>query len=1078
MLRVMTVICLLLKLVLPAPAEGASLSAELRAVLQENPSVAGALADFDRLLAAAGVPGKFDPASVEIRIPGENPLPARVAREEGIYRVSWLVPAAASPAQAGDEAVFELRFGPSPGRSPALEMPENMLPDGGFRVLDENGIPPGITPAAFRLNYAIVEGSEGGNALSFKSDSERSVHFLTPWVRAREGTPYEYLIRYRTSDARAHHYSRVIFSFLNYRDAEGKRLPRRGALVSWADDTGGWLEYRVTAEPPAGTVETSVEFHSASSVPGSVILDEVRILPARTPEVMSAKTPGGGKFRLTAGEEGILRFDLGTAGSPVMEGFRALSPETGYTGAAGFGFLSASGARDTAGYTDHLSRDLVAQGNFRADLPDGSYRLWLLTGDSQTGSTMTRFYFDQSLSVNGREVYRDDTAPAEFFRERHFRHYDDFWVPGMDYYDTFVAGRFREHHFEAKAENGRLEVSWRNLPVCAMVIFPADRSPEMEVEIDWLRGRRRRDTSVRETAGPAEEAVPANRAEQRRGLVLFRRPANELVYPSSRPREGERIERLGTFGTPGQTASAHFSIYPLRDLGEASVVTGDLRSGRNAIPAGAVEARVVRSIFKRLGRGAAQPTFNYRVTPFLLDRRDGVPLSGEASWSWYILVNIPEGTPAGTYTGEVRIVPRGARRPLAVIPLSVEVLPFTLQPLQIAQGYYYFPSEPWYAAFWGGNMTGPSFREDPEVMEIIEQNERREMRFMKSFGFNSLAIQEDMRGDLELVDGEVKFTDNNRLAWWMDIYASEGMGPMPYYGFSGIGAADYLGRLFFPELGEPFTEAWNRAYRSIVREGMRLQEERGWPEILWYISDELSNYREEGAARGVKLARLLADIPGARILASMNGPYEHIMVPHLDISMPNFAFPVTGETVEMVRGHGSDLWLYNIGLTDRLTYGLYPWRVRAGGRFQWHYRGIGGDQWDDGAGNPASAYAVSFNSPREVVPGLWAQAAREGVYDHRYAVTLEKSVEKARANPAFDSDANLREKVRVAQQLIEHLEARIPVDIREAAGFRVDPRSAGEAIGGEFRDTDNIDRVRWSMARMIVELEEAIAGGR
>ena len=200
---------------------------------------------------------------------------------------------------------------------------------------------------------------------------------------------------------------------------------------------------------------------------------------------------------------------------------------------------------------------------------------------------------------------------------------------------------------------------------------------------------------------------------------------------------------------------------------------------------------------------------------------------------------------------------------------------------------------------------------------MIEQNERRELRFMKSLGLNSAAFGDDMRGDLELVDGKVRFKPGNRFAWWMDIYRDEGMGPMPFYGFQPVGAGNNLSWLDKAGLAEPFTPAWTTAYRSVVEEGQRLGKERGWPEILWYISDELSNHGEPGGKQGVELAKALAGIPGTRLIASMNGPWEHVMVPHVTISMPNIAFPITDETVKMIHDAGSELWLYICGLRTR-----------------------------------------------------------------------------------------------------------------------------------------------------------------
>ena len=149
----------------------------------------------------------------------------------------------------------------------------------------------------------------------------------------------------------------------------------------------------------------------------------------------------------------------------------------------------------------------------------------------------------------------------------------------------------------------------------------------------------------------------------------------------------------------------------------------------------------------------------------------------------------------------------------------------------------------------------------------------------------------------------------------------------------------------------------------------------------------------------------------------MNGPWEHIMVPHLNISMPNIAFPITEETVKKVRDSGSELWLYNCG-DERLNLGLYPWRVKAGGRFQWHYRYINADPWDDlDGGGSDTQYCLSLPGPDGPVPAVKSQMVREAVDDHRYIATLEQAIAAAR------SDAKKQAAVAKATRFLEELRA-------------------------------------------------------
>ncbi|NUQ00072.1 MAG: DUF4091 domain-containing protein, partial [Armatimonadetes bacterium] len=462
------------------------------------------------------------------------------------------------------------------------------------------------------------------------------------------------------------------------------------------------------------------------------------------------------------------------------------------------------------------------------------------------------------------------------------------------------------------------------------------------------------------------------------------------------------------------------------------------------------------------GVGGSSAAYRYQVTPALLDRREAVAVTAGTTWSWWAVIRVPAGCAAGVYQGALEVTPEQGEA--FRLPLAVRVLPLELAPLPIWEGYYYFPSEPWYSAFWAANLRGPQYRDDPAVRALITANEQREMRFAKDLGLNSLCFGDDLRKDLALVDGKVQFKPDSRLAFWMDIYRDEQMGPMPFYGFQPIGAGNLLAWLDRAALTEQFTPAWNTAYRSFVTEAQRLGKERNWPEILWYISDELSNHGEEGAKLGEKLAQVLKDLPEGRTIASMNGPWEHIMVPHLDISMPNIAFPITPETVKMIGDAGSELWLYNCG-EDRLTMGLYPWRVKAKGRYQWHYRSMNANPWDDLDGTYGETqYAISLPGPDGPVPAIRAEIVREAITDHRYLATLEQAIAAARAVPA---KAAL---VAQAERFVDDLRNRIPVDVRTLVGYQVDPRAAGASLGGEFKNADALDRVRWAAADLILKL--------
>ncbi len=1047
----------------------------VEAPLQTWPSVAGVWVS-PAALGQSSAQAQAAPLAVAVQAAGQadaKPLPARVELAEGAYRVLWQVPPAAKGQTRGQPQAFTLTLG-ADHPSPRLAAKEaNLLYNGDFEQTTANGLPTaiGLSAASFQKQFRLEQ--EAGNRFLSFNTPEQGRHgpiYLTPPVSVQPKRGYVCSFRYRITGAQAESDNFLTFtSVIQFKDAAGKALPFARALTTKDLKTDGWRNYELRVTAPAQAMTAQWSLRNRSKVAYSIAVDDLRIAPLALAEVKNVRTAQGKEISLAATSPNIRRFDLGPKGSPLWAGFTALTPDDKYDAKKGYGFtrLTRPRALDTT-RPEALGRDFISSldARLRVDLPDGSYRLWLLTGDSLVSSTVARFYFASQVTLNGKEVFKTDQTPVAFFDKggAFWRFYNTFWTPGMDYYDAFVAPHFQTHAFQTDVTKGRLEINWRNLPVNAILIAPADQTEPMERELAALADQRRRATQITETPDPTEAGVPPTAAEAHRGFVLFRRPANETIYPSSRPQAGEQIAELKTFAAPGQAQSVRFSLLPLKDLGAVSVRAGELKSDSGTIPASAVEIRVERYTFLEAGRvkRALPPDYRYQIAPFALDHRDSVPGNQGVTWSWWATLRIPQGTPAGIYEGQLAI--QSEHGEAFNLPLRLRVLPFELKPLPIAQGYYYFPAEPWYSTFWGGNVNGPSYEHDPAVRKLIARNEERELAFMKDLGLNSVAFGDDLRGDIEYADGALRLKKDNRLAFWMDIYARAGMGPMPYYGFISWGSRTFLSRQF-DALKETYGAAWKKAYRNFPNYVRQIGRKQGWPQILWYLSDEASNDGEEGGKRALMLAETMEGQPDIRTIASLNGKWEHSMPAHLAISMPNIAFPITEETIAMIHKGGSQLWIYNCG-SDRLMLGLYPWRIDAKGRFQWTYRSNVGNPWDDlDASYGESAYSISLPGPDGPVGTLRSEAVRDAITDHRYIVTLESAIAAAKGK------ADKQEALARAQQFLQDLRRRVPVDARTLVGYKVDPRETGEAVGGEFKNTDALDRVRWAAAHFILELQ-------
>jgi hypothetical protein len=1054
----------------PARGQGQSFTAAVDAPAQTWPSVAGVWVDPGALGETAASRQTLPQVAVhEAQKPGAA-LAARVERIDTAYRVLWQVPPAGKDQSAGTLRHFVIQWGAlQPSPMLAATAP-NLIYNGGFEDLDSQGRPVAMGVGNFSSQFRVDQ-EKGNHFLSFNAPAtgRHGPVYLTPQVSVEAGKAYTCAFRYRITGAAPGSTTLTFSSTIQFTDGQKQQLPFVRALYSKQSNMAGWQTYNVTITAPKDATLARWSLYNRSTAAYSVAVDDLSIAPAALAEVKSITAADGRRIDLAARSPDIRRFDLGPDKSQVWPGFTALTPSDQYSEAKGFGFtrLGRPKALDTV-RPDALTRDFIsaADARLRVDLPKGKYKIWLITGDSQVGGTVERFYFDQSIGINGKEIWKSKDTAAGFFGAQgaYWRFYRTVWTPGMDYYDAFVAPHFQTRTFDVEVARDHLDLKWSNLPVNAIVIAPAGQVAAMEREMTALAAQRRRATQITEVPGPVEPMPKTTSEDQKRGFILFRRPANEIIYPSSRPREGEQITELQAFAAPGQAQSVHFSLLPLNDLGALSVTAGDLHSGTSTIAASAVDVRVERYIFHETARlkRTLRGDYHYQIAPFPLDHQASVSGKSGVTWSWWATIRVPEGTPAGVYEGALTI--RSGQGEGFNLPLRLRVVPFALAPLPIAQGYYYFPSEPWYSTFWGGNVSGPSYEKDPAVRKIIVEHETRELAFMKELGLNSVAFGDDLRGDVDYVDGVLRLKKDNRLEFWMDLYAKAKMGPMPYYGFISWGNAKHLGNRQ-PELKTAFSDAWTKAYRSFPPYINQIARQRGWPEILWYVSDEASNDGEKGGQWSLKLAKALEDLPGVRTIASMNGKWEHPMPAHLDISMPNIAFPITDETIAMIHKGGSELWIYNCG-DGRLMLGLYPWRIGAKGRFQWTYRSNAANPWDDlDGGYGETAYSISLPGPDGPVPCLPAQTVRAAINDHRYVATLERAIAAAGDQP--EKQKTLAQ----AKQFLADLRRRIPVDARVLVGYKVDPRETGSAVGGEFKNADALDRVRWAAAEFILQLD-------
>jgi hypothetical protein len=158
----------------------------------------------------------------------------------------------------------------------------------------------------------------------------------------------------------------------------------------------------------AGAVVTTPDGHSATTgadgtytlgvdVPGKYSVSVKSGAAAVGPVTVSV--PDGGNavhdFTLPAGaaSPAPLRFDFGTPGSPLADGYTRVSEGTAYSPAAGFGWSAGSITSRDRGVGSPLERDFdyCASCTFLVDVPAGDYLVVLVVGDAATAHDQMRY---------------------------------------------------------------------------------------------------------------------------------------------------------------------------------------------------------------------------------------------------------------------------------------------------------------------------------------------------------------------------------------------------------------------------------------------------------------------------------------------------------------------------------------------------------------------------------------------------------------------------------------------------------------------------------------------------------------
>jgi len=676
---------------------------------------------------------------------------------------------------------------------------------------------------------------------------------------------------------------------------------------------------------------------------------------------------------------------------------------------------------------DELCSDRVDHPQvFRMDVPPGEYNVYILSGACRQLNRAESEVRDRWIKVDGTTVAEEKRDFDTFYAPDgiYFRSYQTFHRPDQSLWSRYMAHHFPVYRFTCRVSSG-LEMHFsQQFSLNAMLVYPASDPNGRKYETTLDSERREWFDTYYTEALPQDKqpSLEASSTQKEGGLVLFSRHFMKPVQPRTVPGQDEIDAPVKLFGAQGERVTGQIGFLSLKDVGAVEIGVSDL-NGPGRIPQDRIRIEYCRYI-----EALDADKRHYEVRPAFLTRQHTVPGDAHTARAFFVTVHVPDTAPAGVYSGTIIFkAPGGITKTL---PLRLRVVGFRLPKSDRKFGMYYTaPDNTVFRAY--------SFLEQtPE--DILHNVTDRQHDLMQELGFNtvSAALSWGAIG-IDEETGEARIVDEKAWKNWLyhfDLMRDRGFEAASLFGMGWTlflnRCPHFLRRSSIDGMQVDdirFSEEAKEPAAKMIRLFYTAARERNWPEIYFYMADELGNHGRRGSQYGQELAKFLQEIkpmvghPYKVFYSTLSAEIAEPMLPDLDIVCPNSAFPLNGKALDLVRSKGPDLWIYNAGMS-RLSYGYYLWLVDAKGRLQWSMNYVMSvpDAYF-GFANVGHINTV-LDPDWNCIPTQSLYSFREGIDDLRYLQLLQARLQ---ANPDHSA-------AKEANAVIEELRSRLSRDFIDA----------------------------------------------
>ncbi|MCM8784922.1 MAG: DUF6067 family protein [Candidatus Omnitrophica bacterium] len=699
----------------------------------------------------------------------------------------------------------------------------------------------------------------------------------------------------------------------------------------------------------------------------------------------------------------LFAFDFTPKLSSYMPGFITVSPLILYKPERGFGFTKPNIWK---GF-DFLQPDplyqtalcIVDGGEFRIDLPNGKYRVFMNI-DSPSGYWGEyQVYRERMVRINGKDVLWEKMDFNQFLK-KYFR-----WASIDDYieentFDKYINSYFNEKKFDVEVNDGKMLIqffgqNWANT-LSTIIIYPLQYSDLGEQYLANLKERRRFyfdnyfrkiiPNPKKDRKGEIPEFIPTDE-EKKKGYVVFTRDWMEDIYQNSVPRREEITENIEIFATIGEKEPIVFSIYPFEDLGNVKISVTDLKSSNGIVIS--KENIEIGVVSHRITRVTSEGTV-YTISPRLILLKDEIDLKKQITTTIWLTLKVPENINGDFYNGKIKLTFINQQKE-EDLNLKVKVFPYKLDEVDIPAGPF------------GCKIPMPWFKEDIPDYEI--EMYEKSLKKLREYGFTVFSGIPKIL--LEIKDGKLEI-DFKLADKEMELAKKLGFKIVCNYGASLTLEGKNLQRGLYPELAEKLGfKDYKELLKYILTKIEKHVVEKDYLPIIISLYDEPAG--KEAKERITEYSSLWKEITkgmnkvkttGYTSLnsSSIQDNVQVSLVSSVDIVSLNIH---DEKAIEKIEEKGVDWAFYNSG--NRWTYGIYLFKLakekKLHHRITWHWNICAGDPYyaldcreDD------YAWCVT-NEKKELIPTISFIRIAEGLDDYKYLLTLSKMIKEKPNHP-------------------------------------------------------------------------------